>query len=280
MLLTLTGQTIASEELVKDTIEDLRRSGTGNLLNVQLVGILGTLNTLEGRYSEAIDNFLRGHELACRAGVDTIVASMAGNLSLSYGRLGDYARQLEWANRAPDPWGAEFAGFVEVQIAYNRGVAEAMRGRPELIAEIVTKLEARMECTLPEWIQQAWQLWKADLVMLTGRRPEAITIARTAVSRFGPGPLVMSFVGAFDRWLAVCSTTEAERESARQVIADHLSRLTDFDALDQIEILCGAMHLAKSGVERMEIEKILAERVSQASPGVPVLLRRLEFLPN
>ena len=278
LLLKLTGQTRASEELVIETIENLRRSGTGNLLTVQLVGILGTLNTLDGRYSEAIGNFSQGYELACRAGVDTIVASMAGNLSLSYGRLGNHALQLEWASRAPDPWGAEFGGFIEVQLAYNRGVAQAMRGKPELIVEAISKLEARMECPLPEWIQQAWQLWKADLVMLTGRRSEALGIAKAAVTRFGSAPLVSSFVGAFDRWLAVCCTTESEVANARRLINEHLGRLAEFDALDQVEILCGALHLTTNGLERMELEGELRDRVRRASPGVPALLRRLEFL--
>jgi tetratricopeptide (TPR) repeat protein len=280
MLLRLIGETAASEELVKDTIENLRRNGTGNLLTVQLPGILGTLYTLEGKYAEAIENFLHGHELARRAGVDTLVAAMAGNLSLSYCRLGDYDRQFEWANRAPDPWGAEFGGFVEVQLAYYKGVAQAMTGRSEVIAEIITGLEARMECALPEWIQQAWQLWKADLVMLTGRKSDALAIAKGAVTRFGSAPLVTSFVGAFDRWLAVCATTMSEIAAASRLINDHMDRLTDFDALDQIEILCGGTRLARSGLERLEIERALQDRVSRAAPGVPILLRRLEFLPN
>ena len=277
LLLKLTGQTSASEELVIETIENLRRSGTGNLLTVQLVGIWNPQH-LDGRYSEAIGNFSQGYELACRAGVDTIVASMAGNLSLSYGRLGDHALQLEWANRAPDPWGAEFGGFIEVQLAYNRGIAQAMRGKPELIVEAISKLEARMECPLPEWIQQAWQLWKADLVMLTGRRSEALGIAKAAVTRFGSAPLVSSFVGAFDRWLAVCSTTESEVGNARRLVNEHLERLAEFDALDQVEILCGALHLAANGLERLDLERELRDRVGGASPGVPALLRRLGFL--
>jgi len=279
MLLKVVGETTVSEELIKNTIENLRRSGTGNLLTIQLTGILGTINTLDGKYSEAIHNYLHGHELACRAGVDTIVAEMAGNLSLSYGRLGDYARQLEWANRAPDPWGAEFGGLIDVQLAYNKGVAQAMTGRPDLVTEIVTKLEARMDCSLPEWIQQAWQLWKADLVLLGGRRSDALTVARTAVSRFGPRPLALSFVGAFDRWLAVCSANDTEVGAAKRLIQTHLSSLGDFDALDQIEILCGALHLATSGIERLETEGLLRERVGQAAPGVGALLRRLGFIP-
>src|SRR5262249_50664630 len=130
------------------------------------------------------------------------------------------------------------------------------------------------------WIQQAWQLWKADLVMLTGRRSEALAIAKAAVSRFGSAPLVSSFVGAFDRWLAVCSATEPEMDAARRLINDHMDRLTDFDALDQIEILCGGAHLARSGLERLKIERALQDRIARAAPGVPILLRRLGFLPS
>ena len=49
LLLKLTGQAAKSEDLVRDTIDKLRRSGTTNLVTIKLFGALGTLNTCEGR---------------------------------------------------------------------------------------------------------------------------------------------------------------------------------------------------------------------------------------
>jgi hypothetical protein len=132
---------------------------------------------------------------------------------------------------------------------------------------------------LPSWIQQAWFLWKADLLMLIGRKSEAKAVARQAVTRLGRLPLTSSFVGAFDRWLAATSETTQELSEARQLIGAHLNRLSEFDSVDQIEILCAVLRTAEPGHERLRAEEALHNHVAIASPGLVTLLRRLEFIP-
>ena len=219
-------------------------------MTIKLFGVLGTLNTCEGRYGEAIAHFKHCHGLASRAGIEAIAALMAGNIALSYGRLGDYNLQLEWATRAPNAWGADFGGFVEVQIAYSKGMSHGMRGRAQDVEYTITALEQRIELNLPPWIEQAWQLWKADLLMLIGHRAEALVAGRLAAARFGGLPLTSSFVGAFDRWLAVTAQPGKERAEARRLIDTHLNKLHEFDSVDQVEILCAALRAAEAGVER------------------------------
>jgi DNA-binding SARP family transcriptional activator/tetratricopeptide (TPR) repeat protein len=279
LLLKLTGRAAQSEDLVRDTIERLSKRGTTNLLTIKLFGVLGTLNTCEGRYDDAITNFLQCHRLALRAGIETIVASTAGNLALTYGRIGDYNLQLEWANCAPNAWGMDFGGFVEVQLAYSKGMSYGMRGRPQDVEETIKALEMRMEHNLPLWVQQAWHLWKADLLMLIGRKSEALAVARLGVSRFGGVPLTSSFVGAFDRWLAATSQTPQERVDAKQLIEMHISSLPEFDSVDQVEILCAALRNAEAGAEQIQAEGALRKRVESAAPGLATLLTRLEFIP-
>jgi tetratricopeptide (TPR) repeat protein len=279
LLLKMTGQAAQSEDLVKGTIDSLKKSGTTNLVTIRLFGVLGTLNTCEGRYDEAIVNFKHCHSLATRAGIDTMAASMAGNIALSYGRLGDYNQQLDWATRAPNAWGGDFGGFVEVQIAYCKGMSHGMRGRVKDVQCAIEELEQRMELNLPPWIQQAWQLWKADLLMLTGSRAEALAAGRLAATRFGGLPLTSSFVGAFDRWLAATTQGEKERAEARRLIKTHLNRLHEFDSVDQVEILCADLQAAKAGLERIQAEGVLRERVRYAAPGLVSLLQRLEVIP-
>jgi DNA-binding SARP family transcriptional activator/tetratricopeptide (TPR) repeat protein len=279
LLLKLTGRAAQSEDLVRDTIDRLSKRGTTDLLTIKLFGVLGTLNTCEGRYEDAIANFLHCYRLALRAGIETIVASTAGNLALSYGRLGDYDLQLEWANRAPNAWGMDFGGFVEVQLAYNKGMSYGMRGRTQAVEETIRALEMRMEDNLPSWIQQAWHLWKADLLMLMGRKSEALATARQGVHHFGGLPLTSSFIGAFDRWLAATTQTEQERAEARRLIETHLSRLQEFDSVDQVEILCAALRSAEVGAGRIQAEGELRMRVDSAARGLTTLLSRLEFIP-
>ena len=278
-MLKLTGQAAQSEDLVRDTIDRLRKSGTTNLVTIRLFAALGTLNTCEGKYDAAIANFLQCHRLASRAGIETVLASMAGNIALSYGRLGEYNLQLEWARRAPNAWGADFGGFVEVQIAYSKGMAHAMRGRIQDAQDAIVELEKRMEEGLPRWIQQAWQLWKADLLMLIGRKTEALAIGRLGVTGFGGQPLSNSFVGAFDRWLAATSQAGREKADAKRLIETHLSVLPEFDHVDQFEILCAALRAAEAGAERIHKEGVLRAHLRHAAPGVTSLLARLEFIP-
>jgi DNA-binding SARP family transcriptional activator/tetratricopeptide (TPR) repeat protein len=280
LLLKLVGQAAQSENLVKDTIERLRKSGTNNLLTMKLFGVLGTLNTCEGRYDDAIANFLHCHRLASRAGIETIVAAMAGNLALSYGRLGDYNLQLEWANRAPNAWGTDFGGFIEVQVAYNKGMSYGMLGLTQEVQETISALETRMEGNLPAWVQQAWHLWKADLLMLMGQKAEALAMARLGVTRFGGLPLTSSLIGAFDRWLAATSKPGQERIDAKRIIGMHLDKLSEFDSVDQVEILCAALRSAEVGAERIRAEGALRDRVRHAAPGLTTLLSRLEFIPT
>jgi len=206
------------------------------------------------------------------------MASMAGNLALSYGRLGDYNLQLEWANRAPDAWGADFGGFVEVQLAYSKGMSYGMRGRAKEVEEAITALERRMEKNLPPWIQQAWHLWKADLLMLLSKRPEALAAARAAVTSFGGLPLTNSFIGAFDRWLAATAQPGNERDEAGRLIAMHVGKISEFDSVDQIEILCAAWRIARAGAEQIQAEGALVERVRFAPSGLTALLSRLGFI--
>jgi len=280
ILLKLTGQAAQSEDLVKETIDRLRRTGTSNLVTMRLLAALGMLNTCEGRYDDAIANFLHCHKLASRAGIETIVASMSGNIALSYGRLGDYNLQLEWATRAPNAWGADFGGFVEVQIAYSKGMSHGMQGRTRDVEDVISALESRMELTLPPWIEQAWHLWKADLFTLIGRKAEAFTSARLGVTSLGGLPLSSSFVGAYDRWLAATSQPGPERAKARQLIEMHLSKLLEFDTVDQVEILCASLQAAENGTERIQAEGALRERMRHAAPGLASLLTRLRFIPN
>jgi DNA-binding SARP family transcriptional activator len=279
ILLKLTGQAAQSEDLVRDTIDRLRKSGTTNLLTIKLCAALGTLNTCEGRFDAAISNFLHCHRLASRAGIETIEASMAGNIALSYGRIGEYNLQLEWAMRAPNAWGADFGGFVEVQIAYSKGMSHGMRGRTQEVQDTIRQVEGRMQGSLPRWIEQAWHLWKADLLMLIGQRTEALGIGRLGVTGFGGQPLSNSFIGAFDRWLATTSQAGQERAVARRLIETHLSKLPEFDHVDQVEILGAAWRASEGGAERIHAEGALLACLRQAAPGVASLLARLEFIP-
>ena len=174
LLLKLTGRQRGAKTSSKTQSKGSGKSGTTNLVTIKLFGVLGTLNTCEGSFGEAIANFQHCHRLASRAGIETIAASMAGISPCLTDGLATMTSNLEWANRAPNAGDRDFGGFVEVQIAYSKGMSYGMRGPSAGSREHDSCAETRMEKNLPGWIQQAWYLWKADLVMLMGRKSEAL----------------------------------------------------------------------------------------------------------
>jgi hypothetical protein len=219
--------------------------------------------------------------MASRLGVDSVSIGMVGNLSLSYGRLGLYDEQAAWATRGPRPWGAEFGGFVEVQLAYNLGLANGMRGRTQAIQGIINEVESRMGRALLPWLEQAWFLWKADLLLLAGDRDGAHTTVRGALVRLGWAPLATAFAGAFARWIAVESQAGDELLGARRLISHHREQLERFDALDRLEILCAASIIeSRIGESAAAIDELVKLEIRRLPRGVPALLRRLGFLSS
>jgi hypothetical protein len=116
LLLYLSGNTRASRSEVDSMISDYQRSGTANLVAVQLLIGLGTLRARDGSYDQAIVDYHEALRMATRLGNDTLIATIMGNLAVCLGRLGHYEEQLRISSNAPQPWGVEFGGFVELQL--------------------------------------------------------------------------------------------------------------------------------------------------------------------
>ena len=280
LLFYLAGQARSGQRVVQATIERVAVRGNVNFLAVQLISGLGTINAHEGRYEEAIPHFLSAHSLASRLGIDTTVAGLAGNLSLCYSRLGEVDEQLRWAQSSPQPWGAEFGGFVEIQLAYCLGLGYGLRGDGPKVLGVIAALESRTPSILPEWLVQAWTLWKADLLFLLGESGEAHEVARHAAKSFGVGPLSLSFTGASDRWMSVTLQDGPQLDHLATLIAEHQARLCEFDALDQIEIQFAAAIVAarmrKDPSPHLERGFGLLRTLPR---GVGTLLRRLCVMP-
>jgi len=281
ILLYLAGQARSGQDLVRATTEKVKARGNVNFLAVQLISGLGTINAHEGRYEQAIPHFLQAHAIASRLGIDTTIAGLAGNLSLCYSRLGHYEEQLSWALSAPQPWGPEFGGFVEIQLAYCLGLGYGMRGDSSKVAAVVTRLEERMPLSLAAYLQQAWSLWKADLLSLAGYTREAHEAVKSIAGTLGTAPLSLSFTGATDRWMSVVVQPGAQLQELGVLVAEHESRLSEFDALDQAEILCaGAIVTARTGGNPTSYFERLQPLLLELPRGVEALLKRLSFLPT
>jgi tetratricopeptide (TPR) repeat protein len=259
-------------------IEELKRSGAANLVMAQLHGGLGALSSRAGRYDEAIVHYTNAIALASGIGNDRQVAGLIGNLALCFGRVGRYSDQLEWAARAPLGNGPEFAGFIEVQIAYSRAYALAMAEKFAPVLEVIIRMDARLLGPIPSWILQAWALWKSDLLYLCNQRVEAVTRARASLREESFVLHSNSFAGPYARWVSAIGESEAERLEHHNTLRRMVENLEEYDALDQVEILCAVGRydsLALGGRLNEELDR----RLERLPPAIASQLRSLGMIP-
>jgi type II secretory pathway predicted ATPase ExeA len=280
LLFWLTGHGKQSYMEAQEAVETLNKKGVANTAAVQLTLGLGTLRMHEGKYADALSHYHRASEMAGRLGNDTQLASIFGNLSVCYGRLGDYEEQLRFSSMAPRTWGAEFGGFVELQIAYSHALSLIVLGRPHEASEVIDNLDRRLSRSVPAWMMQAWFLWKADLLFCAGRGIEAKQTARQGFEDLGTKLYSPGLAGPFARWLAHLGKAKPMCAIARSAVGALLTSLHTFDALDQVEVMCAGRTLGISIGTREGLEEhAIQERLRHLPVEVVNHLERLGSLP-
>jgi tetratricopeptide (TPR) repeat protein len=229
--------------------EELQGHGIVNSVAVQLQTGLGSLRGRQGRYEEAVAHQQRALNMAGLLGNDTLTATIAGNLSLFFGRLGRFDEQAKCAEETLKIARDEGVSFIDLQLTYSLAFAHGMCGRASKAKDAVSELETRMGSQLPRWIWQPWLLWKADALLAAGLRNEAMEAGTRAVCDYDYRLELSSFAGPFARWIAmVCTTGRGQGSSGREVLRALEDHLEDFDVIDQLEILCGSAY-GNSGIE-------------------------------
>ena len=280
MLLYQIGRTSESWVLASSGVEELRKRGAANLVMIQLQVGLGSIKSREGQYEEASKCYETAFQMALRLGNDTQLSTVAGNLALCAGRLGRYEKQLEYAGKISRV-GSEFQGYVEVQKAYATGFAHAFRGRRTETFRAISELEERLVGPVPAWMLQAWSLWKADLLLILGRKQEAFSGINQAFIHYEHRLLMRAFAGPFARWIALTAITSDEKGRARKILDGLAGDLGSYDFLDQVEILCALKYLSHSGPpDGPDVEEALKQRLDLISSTLKGQLAALEILPR
>jgi DNA-binding SARP family transcriptional activator/tetratricopeptide (TPR) repeat protein len=217
---------------------ELRQRHAANVVMVQLEAGLGTIKLAEGAYEGALKHYERAFEMAIRLGNDHQIALTVGNIALCYGRLGEYTEQLLWAQKAPPFTSADFAGYIEIQLAYVKAFAMALQNRRSDALAVVEALDDRLIGPVPAWMFQAWAMWKADLLLICGERTFAAANARRALVESEFTLLNSSFAGPFSRWLVLAAESPREKEGAKKILGEMVHQFSSYDSLDQLEVLC------------------------------------------
>jgi tetratricopeptide (TPR) repeat protein len=258
-------------------VDDLKRRGAANLVTVQLQAGLGSLKSGSGEYEAAIASYDEALAMANRLGNERQIASIAGNIALCCGRLGRYSEQLAWADKALLPTRPEFAGFSEIQWAYNQAFAHAMLGRSDLAITTIQSLESRLTGPIGRWVIQAWGLWKADLLLLCNQQTEAIASARFALVDYSFELQTPAFAGPYARWLNLATESAVEKAIATETFRYMAGNLTGYDALDQLEILC-AISLHENAVPSSGVRVLIQQKLNCLPGAVRAQLSRLKQL--
>jgi tetratricopeptide (TPR) repeat protein len=235
LLLYQVGRRAAGLALASEALRESRRCGVANLATLQLQSGVGSILSSQGRYREAVAAFQDALEMAHRLGNDRHTASVSGNIALCLGRLGRYPEQLDWASKGLSHK-RHITGVVVIQLAYCQAFALAMMGKVKEAIVVVGEMDARIPSLTPDWQVKAWSLWKADILLLVGKRTEALEAAHVAVADSTFGVETPAFGGPFARWMYF--TRGAARNDVEARLAEMVGNLTRYDVLDQAEILC------------------------------------------
>lgn len=273
-LLYQSGESHKSFDEAAIAITELTRRRAANLVMVQLQSGLGSLKSAAGEYEAALVTYEQALAMANRLGNDRQIARISGNIALCYGRLGQYTEQLTWATNAVLTPKADFAGFSEVQWAYNQGFAHAMMGRFGLALETIHSLDNRLVGPIGTWVLQAWGFWKADLLLLCKQRDEAIASARSALLDNYFDLRTATFAGPYARWLTLATSSSDEKADAARRLSEMARVLNDYDALDQVEILCAIGINGTTGIAG-DVRVLLEERLGRLPTAVRTQLRLL-----
>jgi type II secretory pathway predicted ATPase ExeA len=278
-LLYASGDVAASYSEVQRTSAAFERHGTVNTVAVELLIGLGVLKMHDGEYSVALAHFVRASELAARLGNDTLISGIVGNEAICLARLGEYSELLQLLRRSPQPWGVEFAGFVEIQFVYGQALAHIMQGNVDVAMPVIDQLDRRLKGPVSRWVVQAWLLWKADLLFLAGREPEAYSTGARAVSDFEFTLLSPALAGPFARWLGKFARSSREGTRAETCLRDLVDHVESYDALDQVEIAAAGLLVTPSkSADRNRVTQALANRLQRLPPATVNQLSRLGAL--
>jgi DNA-binding SARP family transcriptional activator/ABC-type transporter Mla MlaB component len=278
LLLFHAGLTSESLAEVSAGIKTLKALGAANAVMAQLHIGIGAIHSRNGAYEEALTASKHGFNIAVRLGNDSLILALIGNIVMYCSRLGTYEEVSRWLTLMPRDRTPEFAGLMDLQLAYHSALNETIHGRTTRADEAVAALELRMRGEIPKWMHQLWHLSKADLLWISNRRSEAIRVALQEFRDSAGELLSPAFAGAFARWVAVTHKSVGEPKNAPTILESLLGKLDTFDALDQVEILCAVRYASLKSGSHAQLEAELEKRLTRLPMGVTAHLKRLEIL--
>ena len=199
---------------------------------------LGAILTKRGEYLDSISAYSKCHLIASRVGNEAVALQASSNLSLSFLRLGEYEKAIEWADRVracyahrltPQwylPAAAMGCMFGNAMLGRSRQAEASIHEHIELFNKLGSVA-----------MTQAWGLYAADGYAMLGDLEKAQEQGWSATSGKNVNIHSERFAGPFARWVARTSVSHGQLQNGQERLAGLLKNLEMYDAIDRAEIV-------------------------------------------
>lgn len=239
---------------------------------------LGTLASARGDYSEALTHSEAAARLASRLGRSEARRIGLTNAALCHARLGNVSEQMQCVSEA-------LKGLDDRPIAYNdvhgtaiKAAAHAALGENAEALNTLAVIDRRLSGDTQPWLLTAWNLMKADVLLMTGNLSAARECARQAVRLDTNQEMLAHFEGKIAFWTAELAGTTQELCVAEQCISALLERLDELDFIDQAEVLAASILTnSKAGHSVNDLPARLHDRLRRLPRACASLLIELRL---
>ena len=275
------GERFSSRQCLEEGSELATINGITNTTAANIESGLGVHAAAMGEYANAIVCYSRANQIAVEIGNDRISRTAAANVALCHGRLGQYEQQLKWASLGRGNATSPFSSYSEALAAYSAAFAHAMVGDRAQALCTLRDEERRVARWPTPWMEQAWSLQKADILLIAGNRREALVLGRRATTGSHGSLHTISFAGPYARWVAKVAIAEGDVAEAKDRLSDLVQKVESYDMKDRLEILAASLWLdTQIGQPSAREASLFGEVLGKLPPTVAVHLERLEAMPR
>ena len=226
----------SSFRCIREATTLLEQRKTANSTLAMLHTGVGVILSKQGEYHASVSAYLECLRVASQIGSEAIALQASSNLALSFVRLGEYQRAIEWAERAQEYH--EVSVFPRCQLTAVRSAifAHAMLERHDQVEKQIQQGCARFGNGSPIAAQE-WTLYAADGYAMLGKTEQAAELGWLATSGKNANSYRNHYVGPYARWIARTSGNGLGAREAHERLARLLENLSRYDAIDKAEVV-------------------------------------------
>jgi DNA-binding SARP family transcriptional activator/tetratricopeptide (TPR) repeat protein/Cdc6-like AAA superfamily ATPase len=243
----------------------------------RLHSIRGCVLVSLGQYSQALTAYEAAYEISIGLGYEDRSGSVAENIALCQGRLGEYGALELWGERALSHGPSGGDTWKVTRIGNRIAWALAMRGDMKNALQRMEESSPPRPAGSRAWVAQADGLLRADILAACGEHQRAAAQATGTLRATGIAPRSCAYSGMVARWAAKTRDPRAPRNEAAALLERMAAELAAYDAIDQVEVLSARLWLLEQqGMDWTDGRVALRERLSKLPAAVEHQLRRLQ----